>query len=103
MSSATATCTPGKRPGTASTIDEELAARYPYKPSALPVNRLEDGTHVELVEQSTQTPKCEDACGVLESGAEAAYEKPKYEDAAMQAASDHVAREPGAELQAEGP
>jgi len=25
-------------------IDEALAARYPYKPSALPVNRLEDGT-----------------------------------------------------------
>ena len=25
-------------------IDETLAARYPYKPSALPVNRLEDGT-----------------------------------------------------------
>ena len=36
------------QPGTASghgvDIDEALAARYPYRASALPVNRLEDGT-----------------------------------------------------------
>ena len=25
-------------------IDEELAARYPYRAASLPVNRLEDGT-----------------------------------------------------------
>ena len=35
---------PGTAPGHGVTIDEALAARYPYKPSALPVNRLEDGT-----------------------------------------------------------
>lgn len=35
---------PGDVPGHGVTIDEKLAARYPYKPSALPVNRLEDGT-----------------------------------------------------------
>ncbi len=35
---------PGEAPGHGVTIDEELAARYPYRPSALPVNRLEDGT-----------------------------------------------------------
>ena len=35
---------PGTEPGHGVTIDEALAARYPYKPSALPVNRLEDGT-----------------------------------------------------------
>jgi mannonate dehydratase len=35
---------PGDAPGHGVTIDEKLAARYPYKPSALPVNRLEDGT-----------------------------------------------------------
>ena len=31
-------------PGLGVDIDEELAARYPYKPMSLPVNRLEDGT-----------------------------------------------------------
>jgi mannonate dehydratase len=31
-------------PGLGVDIDEELAARYPYRPAALPVNRLEDGT-----------------------------------------------------------
>ena len=35
---------PGDAPGHGVDIDETLAARYPYKPSALPVNRLEDGT-----------------------------------------------------------
>jgi hypothetical protein len=35
---------PGTAPGHGVDIDEALAARYPYKPSALPVNRLEDGT-----------------------------------------------------------
>ena len=35
---------PGNEPGHGVTIDEALAARYPYKASALPVNRLEDGT-----------------------------------------------------------
>lgn len=35
---------PGDAPGHGVEIDEKLAARYPYKPSALPVNRLEDGT-----------------------------------------------------------
>jgi mannonate dehydratase len=25
-------------------LDEALAAKFPYRPSALPVNRLEDGT-----------------------------------------------------------
>jgi mannonate dehydratase len=34
----------GETPGHGVTIDEKLAARYPYKPSALPVNRLEDGS-----------------------------------------------------------
>jgi mannonate dehydratase len=34
----------GETPGHGVTIDEERAARYPYKPSALPVNRLEDGS-----------------------------------------------------------
>jgi len=34
----------GETPGHGVTIDEQLAARYPYKPSALPVNRLEDGS-----------------------------------------------------------
>jgi mannonate dehydratase len=34
----------GETPGHGVTIDEELAARYPYAPSALPVNRLQDGT-----------------------------------------------------------
>lgn len=36
--------TPGDVPGHGVDIDEELAAKYPYKPSYLPVNRLEDGT-----------------------------------------------------------
>ena len=35
---------PGDAPGHGVDIDETLAARYPYNPSALPVNRLEDGT-----------------------------------------------------------
>jgi len=34
----------GEAPGHGVTIDEELAARYPYAPSALPVNRLQDGS-----------------------------------------------------------
>ena len=34
----------GETPGHGVTIDEERAAQYPYKPSALPVNRLEDGS-----------------------------------------------------------
>lgn len=36
--------TPGEVPGHGVDIDEELAAKYPYKPAYLPVNRLEDGT-----------------------------------------------------------
>ena len=35
---------PGETPGHGVDIDEKLAARYPYKRSYLPVNRLEDGT-----------------------------------------------------------
>ena len=35
---------PGAAPGHGVDIDEALAARYPYRASALPVNRLEDGT-----------------------------------------------------------
>ena len=35
---------PGDAPGHGVDIDEALAAKYPYKPSALPVNRLEDGS-----------------------------------------------------------
>jgi mannonate dehydratase len=35
---------PGDRPGLGVDIDEELAAKYPYKRAYLPVNRLEDGT-----------------------------------------------------------
>lgn len=35
---------PGDAPGHGVEIDEALAARYPYRASALPVNRLEDGT-----------------------------------------------------------
>ena len=34
----------GDTPGHGVDIDEELAARYPYKPAYLPVARLEDGT-----------------------------------------------------------
>ncbi|MBO9379912.1 D-galactonate dehydratase family protein [Sphingomonas histidinilytica] len=36
--------TPGDVPGHGVEIDEALAAKYPYKPCSLPVNRLEDGT-----------------------------------------------------------
>ena len=35
---------PGDAPGHGVEIDEALAARYPYRASALPINRLEDGT-----------------------------------------------------------
>ncbi|NLT56816.1 MAG: D-galactonate dehydratase family protein [Actinomycetales bacterium] len=35
---------PGDEPGLGVDLDEELAARYPYRPASLPVNRLEDGT-----------------------------------------------------------
>jgi mannonate dehydratase len=35
---------PGNAPGLGVDIDEELAAKYPYKRAFLPVNRLEDGT-----------------------------------------------------------
>ncbi len=35
---------PGETPGHGVDIDEELAAKYPYKRCYLPVNRLEDGT-----------------------------------------------------------
>jgi mannonate dehydratase len=35
---------PSEEPGLGVDIDEELAAQYPYRPAALPVNRLEDGT-----------------------------------------------------------
>ena len=35
---------PGDAPGHGVAIDEKLAAKYPYRPSALPVNRLEDGS-----------------------------------------------------------
>jgi len=35
---------PGEAPGLGVDIDEALAAKYPYRPAALPVNRLEDGT-----------------------------------------------------------
>jgi len=35
---------PGEAPGLGVDIDEELAAKYPYKRAFLPVNRLEDGT-----------------------------------------------------------
>lgn len=34
----------GETPGHGVDIDEELAARYPYKPAYLPVARLQDGT-----------------------------------------------------------
>lgn len=36
--------TPGEAPGHGVDIDEDLAARYPYKRASLPVNRLVDGT-----------------------------------------------------------
>jgi len=35
---------PSEEPGLGVDIDEDLAARYPYRPASLPVNRLEDGT-----------------------------------------------------------
>lgn len=35
---------PGEAPGHGVEIDEGLAAKYPYRPASLPVNRLEDGT-----------------------------------------------------------
>ena len=35
---------PGDEPGLGVDIDEEAAARFPYKRAFLPVNRLEDGT-----------------------------------------------------------
>jgi mannonate dehydratase len=35
---------PSEQPGLGVDIDEDLAARYPYRPASLPVNRLEDGT-----------------------------------------------------------
>lgn len=35
---------PGETPGHGVEIDEKLAAKYPYRPASLPVNRLEDGT-----------------------------------------------------------
>lgn len=35
---------PGDEPGLGVSINEELAARYPYEPAYLPVNRLTDGS-----------------------------------------------------------
>ena len=35
---------PGDAPGHGVDIDEERAAKYPYKPASLPISRLEDGT-----------------------------------------------------------
>ena len=35
---------PGEKPGHGVDIDEDLAARHPYKPAYLPVARLEDGS-----------------------------------------------------------
>ncbi|WIM93387.1 D-galactonate dehydratase family protein [Actinoplanes oblitus] len=35
---------PAETPGLGVDIDEELAARHPYRPASLPVNRLADGT-----------------------------------------------------------
>ena len=35
---------PGEAPGHGVDIDEKLAAKYPYRPASLPVNRLEDGS-----------------------------------------------------------
>ena len=34
---------PGEAPGIGVDIDEVLAAKYPYRPAQLPINRLEDG------------------------------------------------------------
>lgn len=36
--------TPGEQPGLGVDLDEDLAARHPYRRAYLPVNRLEDGT-----------------------------------------------------------
>ncbi|MDR3511172.1 MAG: D-galactonate dehydratase family protein [Caulobacteraceae bacterium] len=35
---------PGDAPGHGVSIDEDLAAKFPYRPASLPVNRLEDGS-----------------------------------------------------------
>ena len=35
---------PGEQPGHGAAIDEEAAARFPYEPAYLPVNRFTDGT-----------------------------------------------------------
>jgi mannonate dehydratase len=35
---------PSEEPGLGVDIDEATAAKYPYRPASLPVNRLEDGT-----------------------------------------------------------
>ena len=35
---------PGDRPGLGVTFDEEAAARYPYDPKYLPINRRRDGS-----------------------------------------------------------
>jgi mannonate dehydratase len=35
---------PGEAPGHGVDLDETLAAKYPYRPASLPINRLEDGT-----------------------------------------------------------
>jgi mannonate dehydratase len=35
---------PDDAPGHGVDIDESLAARYPYRPTSLPISRLEDGT-----------------------------------------------------------
>ncbi len=35
---------PGEAPGHGVTLDETAAARFPYKPASLPINRLTDGT-----------------------------------------------------------
>jgi mannonate dehydratase len=35
---------PGDEPGLGVSLDEEMAARYPYQPAYLPVNQLADGT-----------------------------------------------------------
>ena len=38
------TCTRGNKPGLGVDFDEKLAAKYPYQPAPLPVDRLLDGT-----------------------------------------------------------
>ena len=35
---------PGNKPGLGVDFDEKLAAKYPYQPAPLPVDRLLDGT-----------------------------------------------------------